>query len=78
MATKTKHRKIIDLPFDVFKILSVKAVAKNTNLKNYIEKLLEQEAQISDEEIYKFLQENKPTEIADTKEQQEFRNWLNQ
>ena len=38
------RRKIIDIREDVYRFLSIKAAASGTNLKNYIESLLEKEA----------------------------------
>ena len=37
------RRKIIDIREDVYRFLSIKAAASGTNLKNYIESLLEKE-----------------------------------
>ena len=49
----TTRRKLIDIPDDVFRTLSVKAAAMGLNLKNYIEKLLAEDAnEIDDAEIY--------------------------
>lgn len=54
--TKSVHRKIIDIPEDVFSILSMKASAMGMNLKKYIEHLLIQESEeMEDAEIYKHL-----------------------
>ena len=36
LAVKTRRRKVIDIPEDVFRYLSIKAVAQGTNLKRYI------------------------------------------
>lgn len=37
---KATRRKIIDIPEDIFRYLSVKAAMQGTNLKRYIEGLL--------------------------------------
>ena len=42
-AVRTR-RKNIDIREDVYRFLSIKAAASGTNLKNYIESLLEKEA----------------------------------
>ena len=43
------RRKIIDIREDVYRFLSIKAAASGTNLKNYIEALLEKEVEDMDE-----------------------------
>ena len=43
------RRKIIDIREDVYRFLSIKAAASGTNLKNYIESLLEKEVEDMDE-----------------------------
>lgn len=60
--TILKKRKIIDLPEDTFRSLSVKAAAKGKNLKVFIEELLinEAKAEPTDEEIYKFMLNTHP------------------
>lgn len=55
------HRKLIDIPEDVFRALSIKAAALGINLKKYIEQLLMEEAnEIDDAEIYRFLVDSRP------------------
>ena len=55
------HRKLIDIPSDVFSTLSVKAASVGMNLKNYIEHLLIQEAnEMEDAELYKYLVSTRP------------------
>lgn len=74
-----KKRKVIDIPEDVFRYLSVKAAAKGTNLKQYIENLLAKDVEdIDDSETYrKLLQsESDGTFPASEEEQKEFRKWL--
>ncbi len=44
LAMSTK-KKLIDIPEDVFRALSIKAAAQGTNLKRYIELLLVQDAE---------------------------------
>ncbi|MCD7971726.1 MAG: hypothetical protein LUG18_03530 [Candidatus Azobacteroides sp.] len=74
-----KKRKIIDLPEDIFKRLSIRAAAEGTNLKSFIETLLSIEANsMSDEEMYKYMLQNDPEgkEAGSEEEQKNFRNWL--
>ena len=40
MDTKLKKRKLIDIPEDIFRELTLKAALNGQNLKNYIESLL--------------------------------------
>lgn len=55
------HRKLIDIPEDVFRALSLKAASLGLNLKKYIEHLLEEEANEMDEaEIYRYLVASRP------------------
>ena len=83
METIVTKRKVIDIPEDVFKCLSVKAAAQSTNLKRYIENLLVKDAEemlasMDDDKAYKWLSENDPEglEPASTEEQMKFRKWL--
>lgn len=74
-----KRRKVIDIPEDVFKYLSIKAAASGTNLKKYIEALLAKEVEdIDDSETYKYLCETRPEGniLLNEKETREFMNWL--
>lgn len=80
-----KKRKIIDIPNDVFRFLSIKAAAQGTNLKNYIENLLKKDmedtvAHMNDEEAYRWLSAHEPDGLqpASPKEQEAFRKFLNQ
>ena len=80
---KNRKRKVIDIPNDTFRYLSMKAAAKGTNLKNYIENLLAMDVMdmvgnMNDEDAYKWLSENVPEGhvMADEKEQGEFEEWL--
>lgn len=55
------HRKLIDIPDEVFKILNIKAAAKGTNLKRLIEDIVAQEASdMEDAEVYKYLVSTRP------------------
>lgn len=55
------HRKLIDIPEDVFRTLSVKAAAMGLNLKKYIEQLLvEEAAEMDDAEVYRYLVSTRP------------------
>lgn len=55
------HRKLIDIPEDVFRALSLKAASLGLNLKKYIEHLLAEEANEMDEaEIYRYLVASRP------------------
>ena len=83
METIVTKRKVIDIPEDVFKCLSVKAAAQSTNLKRYIENLLVKDAEemlasMDDDKAYKWLSENDPEGLgpASTEEQMKFRKWL--
>lgn len=55
------HRKLIDIPEDVFRALNIKAAALGINLKKYIEQLLVEEAnEMDDAEIYRYLVATRP------------------
>ena len=59
--TQPLHRKLIDIPEDVFRTLTVKAAAMGINLKKYIEQLLAEEAmEMDDAEIYRYLVSTRP------------------
>lgn len=80
IATKEPtRRKLIDIPDDVFRTLSVKAAAMGLNLKNYIEQLLVKEANnMDDAEIYRYLVSTRPQGkvMLNNKEKEDFENWL--
>lgn len=60
-AQQPSHRKLIDIPEDVFRTLSVKAAAMGLNLKKYIEQLLvEEAAEMDDAEVYRYLVSTRP------------------
>lgn len=76
---KITKRKVIDIPEDVFRYLSIKAVASGTNLKKYIEELLAKEVEdMDDSATYTFLSQTRPEGKAmlNQQEQQEFEKWL--
>lgn len=55
------HRKLIDIPEDVFSTLSIRAAAMGMNLKKYIENLLVQEAEeLDDADVYRYLASTRP------------------
>ncbi|MFG6426331.1 hypothetical protein [Lepagella muris] len=59
--SQLSHRKLIDIPEDVFRTLSVKAAVMGINLKKYIEQLLaEDAAEMDDAEIYRHLVSTRP------------------
>ncbi|GAA6255882.1 hypothetical protein F070042J6_17340 [Bacteroides sp. f07] len=80
---KNTKRKVIDIPDDIFRYLSIKAAAKGTNLKKYIEGLLVKDVEsmienMDDNEAYRLLSKNEPEGLtpASDVEQEEFRKWL--
>ena len=77
--TSNVRRKNIDIPEPVFKILSIKAAAAGTNLKRYIESILQREAENIDEKaLYAYLCQNDPDgEIPlEDARQEDFERWL--
>lgn len=69
------HRKLIDIPEDVFRTLTVKAAAMGINLKKYIEQLLVEEAsEMDDADLYRYLVSNRPEgkQIISGREKEEF------
>lgn len=59
--SRSSHRKLIDIPEDVFRALSIKAAAMGLNLKKYIEQLLVEEANEPDDAtLYQYLSETRP------------------
>ena len=60
LAVKTRRRKVIDIPEDVFRYLSIKAVAQGTDMQ--------------DSEVYGWLVKNEPDGLVavDEKEQAVF------
>lgn len=79
MNTITRKRKIIDIPEDTFRNLSIMAAAEGESLKSFIEKLLISEAKlVSDEDIYRELlkADSEGKIVASVKEQKSFEKWL--
>lgn len=77
-AVRTR-RKNIDIREDVFHFLSIKAAAAGTNLKNYIETLLEKDVEDMDEAAtYQYLCNARPDGAAalNEEETEDFENWL--
>lgn len=74
-ASNVSHRKLIDIPEDVFRTLTVKAAAMGTSLKKLIEEILIREAEdMDDAEVYKYLVATRPNGkimLSET-EQEEF------
>lgn len=78
-AIKTTKRKVIDIPEDVFRNLSIKAASEGKNLKKYIEGLLAKDVEgMDDSAIYTYLSRTKPDGhiMVNEKEQKEFEDWL--
>ena len=74
--SNVKIRKVVDIPEQTFKTLSVRAAASGTNLKAFIEKILVDYA--DDSHLYAYLCEKRP-EGKDTfneKETKSFEDWL--
>lgn len=82
MSTATitpSKRKIIDLNEDTFKTLSIMAIQKGTNLKHYIEDILNEIAEdYEDAKLYAKLCKEHPEGLvsASKEEQEEFEKWL--
>lgn len=74
-----KKRKVIDIPENVFKYLSIKAAANGMNLKKYIENLIAKDVEdIDDSATYQQLikTDSEGLSPASEEEQQQFRKWL--
>ncbi|KAA6347947.1 hypothetical protein EZS27_004598 [termite gut metagenome] len=75
---KERQKKLIDLPKDTMKVLSLQAVSKGVSLKKYIEEILEEKVEETYEGLV-LLQLSSTAEanewLSDT-EEQEFDNWL--
>ena len=73
------RRKNIDIREDVYRFLSIKAAASGTNLKNYIESILEKEVEdMNEAATYQDLCNVRPdgdVELTD-EEAKDFENWL--
>jgi hypothetical protein len=75
----TSKRKVIDLKDDTFRLLSVMAAQQGTNLKRFIENLLDRAAEeYDDATIYRLLSEKKPEGKIklNAQEKKDFENWL--
>lgn len=78
-AITPNKRKIIDLNEDTFKTLSIMAIQKGTNLKKYIEDLLNEVAEgYEDAKLYAKLSKEHPEGLTPVskEEQEEFEKWL--
>ena len=74
-AKNAPHRKLIDIPADIFGTLSIKAAAMGMNLKKYIEQLLVMDAnEMDDEELYRLMCRTQPDghEMLSPSEQEDF------
>jgi len=79
MSTTAFKRKIIDIPEDTFRNLSIMAAAEGKNLKSFIENILiSQSKVISDEDIYQELLKTdlEGKMIASGEETADFEKWL--
>ena len=82
-AIKFTKRKMIDIPEDIFRFLSMKASMQGVNLKSYIENLLAKDVEdmvagMDDDEAYRWLSKHKPEGHvkAGEGEKQDFEKWL--
>ena len=72
-------RKNIDIREDVYRFLSIKAAASGTNLKSYIESLLEKEVEdMNVAATYQYLCNVRPDGDVELSEEEtkDFENWL--
>lgn len=79
MNTVSAKRKLIDIPEDTFRKLSIMAAAEGNSLKAFIENLLITEASfVNDEEIYRELLLSEPDGkiMASEEDKNAFENWL--
>lgn len=75
----SNKRKIIDLKDNTFHTLSIMAAQHGTNLKRFIEKLLDHTAErYDDAALYKYLCEEKPEGkiLLNEQEKKDFEDWL--
>nr|WP_308570629.1 hypothetical protein [uncultured Prevotella sp.] len=73
------RRKVIDIKGDTFRSLSVMAASRGTNLKKFIESILDHVAETNDDnKLYTWLIKNVPEgkKMAGKKEQEDFEKWL--
>ncbi len=79
---KTKRvfrRKNIDISENTFRILSIQAITQGTNLKRYIENLLDQQAaDMEDAHMYAYLSktDSDGKKMVSREEQDDFEKWL--
>jgi len=79
MKTQVLKRKIIDIPEDTFRNLSIMAASEGQNLKSFIENLLISQAKvISDEDVYQELLKTdlEGKMMATGEETGEFEKWI--
>ena len=79
VAMPKSKRKIIDLNEDTFKTLSIMAIQNGTNLKKYIEDVLDEMAEdYEDAKLYAKLSKEHPEGLipVSKEEQEEFEKWL--
>lgn len=77
--TLPRKRKIIDIKGDTFRSLSILAAKRGTNLKSFIEGILDHVAEdYDDNKVYAWLVKNRPEGkvFLDDKEQKDFEDWL--
>lgn len=75
----SSKKKLIDLKEDTFKALSIMAIQHGTNLKNFIETILDKVADdYEDTLMYEYLSKTdmEGKQLLDEKEQKDFENWL--
>lgn len=79
-ANLISKRKIIDIPEDCFRSLSIIAASEGLNLKNYIEKILEDEAKTLKEDRYilELLKDPDANQPLIAEQKAEFEKWLDQ
>lgn len=78
-ATLQSKKKLIDLKEDTFKALSIMAVQHGTNLKSFIESVLDKVAdEYDDALLYEYLSKTEPKgkQPLGQKEKYDFESWL--
>ncbi len=77
--SNAKRRKVIDIPEQTFRTLSVRAAASGTSLKSFIEKMLVDYADNADDShLYAYLYEKRPEgkDMLNEEETKSFEDWL--
>ena len=77
--SNAKRRKVIDIPEQTFRTLSVRAAASGTSLKTFIEKMLVDYADNADDShLYAYLYEKRPEgkDMLNEEETKSFEDWL--